>query len=89
MKIKGEKVYLSLGEILKLGRIKKGYTVSQVADILGVIVNTVYSTESDKHIPKIGVIYQMCKMYDLNLDLVCKIAFDNIPLDANEIYDIQ
>ena len=89
MTIDGDKVYLSVGEFMRLARRKNRLTVKQASKKSGVNYGTIYKIEADESVSRLDSFYKLCKAYSVKLDNVCKIGFDKIPVDINGCEELK
>ncbi|MEN6348284.1 MAG: helix-turn-helix transcriptional regulator [Syntrophomonas sp.] len=55
-----------MNEIIKNGRIKKGYTQEQIARILDVPLRTYQYIEYEQHEPKVLLALRVCKLLEVD-----------------------
>ena len=65
---------MNITEILKRARLKKGVTVKQMAELLGVTKSTVYELEQGKHSPTYSSIQRYAEVLGLDVETVLKQA---------------
>ncbi|MGG1219398.1 helix-turn-helix transcriptional regulator [Priestia endophytica] len=75
---------VKVGELLRLKRIEKGYTLETLSSIIGISINYIAAIEKGtKTNPSDSIIVKLAETYGLNEDDLF-IAFDKMPLSAKQ-----
>ena len=57
---------------LRIARIKKGYSIKQISDLVGLDQSTIKKYELGYQFPRFNVLYRMLQIYEISIDEIIK-----------------
>lgn len=79
---------MTLGEILKNGRLKAGLSLENVAQACGVSRTAIFAIEHGKNMPRFGTVAKLARLLNLDLQIMAAAVIAGWPDDCKHKWKI-